>query len=102
MSRSLPCAVAAFLPLAGAALIAVTPDDPSRVPFLFPQTDFFILYWFAILVGVLFVQMLFFAVHAWRNPRVGPNRRIPWVVAIVFFAFVATPLYWWHYSETAT
>jgi hypothetical protein len=46
--------------------------------------------------------MLFFAVHAWRNPKVGADRRILWVVAIVLFAFVATPLYWWQYSDRAT
>jgi hypothetical protein len=46
--------------------------------------------------------MVFFAVHAWRNPKVGPNRRLLWVLAIFLAAALATPLYWWIYSEPAT
>jgi hypothetical protein len=92
----------ALLPLAGAVLIAAAPEDPTRAPALLPQTPLVIENWFVVLGAVLIAQMVFFAVHAWRNPKVGANRRILWVGAIVLAAFVATPLYWWQYSERAT
>ena len=102
MRRSVLWAVIALLPLAGALLMMAVPDDPNGTPILLPQTPFIVEHWFLVLASALLAQMLFFAVHAWRNPKVGPNRRMFWVVAIILFAFVATPLYWWHYSESAT
>jgi len=102
MRRSVPWAAIALLPLAGAVLVAAAPDDPTWTPGFLPQVPFIIENWFFILGAVLLMQVLFFAAHAWRNPKVGPNRRILWVVAIVLVAFVATPLYWWQYSERAT
>ena len=102
MRRSVLWAGAALLPLAGAVLIATTPEDPKGVPAGLPQVPFIIEHWFLVLGVVLLAQMVFFAVHAWRNPRIGPNRRMLWVVAIVLVAFIATPLYWWQYSERAT
>jgi len=102
MRRSIPWAVIAGLPLVGAVVIATAPEAPSQAPAFLPQTPGVVANWFIVLGAVLVAQMLFFAVHAWRNPKVGANRRIPWVVAIVLFAFVATPLYWWHFSESAT
>jgi hypothetical protein len=102
MRRTIPWAVAALLPIAGAIVIVAAPDDSARTPAPIPEIPFFVAHWFELLVILLLAQVLFFAVHAWRNPKVGPNRRLFWVVAIVSFAFVATPLYWWAYSDTAT
>jgi len=102
MRRSIPWAVIAVLPLVGAVLIATAPESPSQPPAFLPQTPSVIENWFIVLGAVLVAQMLYFAVHAWRNPKVGANRRIFWVVAIVLVAFVATPLYWWQYSDRAT
>jgi len=96
MSRSLPWAALALFPLVGLGFLAATGDDPSP-PFL-PRTEFVVLYWWLILGTLLLAQMVLFAVHAWRNPKVGPNRRLVWVVAIVLFPIVATPAYWWTYT----
>jgi hypothetical protein len=102
MRRSIPWGLIAFLPIAFALVLAFTPDSPSGAPAFLPQTPLIVEYWFLVFGGLALLQMLFFAVHAWRNPKVGHNRRLFWVVAILFFAVVSTPLYWWAYAEPAT
>jgi hypothetical protein len=100
--RSISWALAALLPVAGAAVMIAAPDDPAKAPAFLPQWSVVVEYWFLVLVVVLIAQMLFFAVHAWRNPKVGHNRRLLWVIAIALGSLVATPVYWWVYGEPAT
>ena len=102
MNRSVPWAMFALFPIASAILIASAPEDPKRAPVPLPQTPLVIEYWFLILAAALLVQVVFFVVHAWRNPKVGPGRRILWVVAMLSVSAIAIPLYWWRYSERAT
>ena len=82
--------------------MTVAPDDPTKAPAFLPQAPVVVEYWFLVLALVLVGQMLFFAVHAWRNPKVGHNRRLVWVIAIALASLIATPAYWWMYSEPAT
>jgi hypothetical protein len=86
MRRSIPWGVAALVPIAAAAVFGTAPLDPISAVFL---------------GAVFYGAILFFAFHAWWNPRVGVNRRIIWVVAIVVM-MVITPAYWWVYSDPAT
>ena len=102
MRRTPTWAVLALLPLAGAAVILSAPDDVTKAPAFLPNSPLVVEYWFLLVVVLLIVQMLFFAVHAWRNPKVGHNKRLLWVMGIALFAIISTPLYGWAYSDPAT
>jgi hypothetical protein len=101
MRRSPIWALAALLPIIGAVIIATAPDT-GGAPAWLPETDLVHLYWFAALAIVLLAQMTFFAMHAWRNPKVPRGHRVAWVVGILSFAIISTPVYWWLYAEPAT
>ena len=46
-------------------------------------------------IFLIFLLLAFYLVHAYRNERLTPERRLRWLVVLVFAHFVAMVVYWW-------
>jgi hypothetical protein len=99
VNRTLPFFVVALYPLAVLAILWVVPEGSTNAPFPFPQTEFFVKYWWLVLGGALIAQMIFVSVHTLRNPSMDAKRRFFWVFVIVCFPYFSIPIYWWTYSK---
>ena len=63
------------------------PDHFNAVmPFLF--------FFHFLTILLIFGLMLFYVVHAVRNPRVSGNMKIVWVICLVQLNIMAVPIYW--------
>ncbi len=103
MRRNIPWGLAALYPLVGLTYITIAQAaDPQFVPFLIPRTPFWISYWWLVIGGSFFVQLLFFLVHALMNPALSVRRRSIWALAIFIIGFIAVPFYWLFQSEKTT
>ena len=102
MRRSLLWGSMALYPLVALAYMIPASQVTEGAPFPFPQTPFFVVWWYMLLGLPIAIQTCFFAVHAWQNRRVGHTWRLLWVLAIFFCGVVVTPLYWWFLSDQAS
>ena len=47
----------------------------------------------ALMMGLL----VFYVVHAFKNPQLASDKRLLWVVVLFFGSFIAGLVYWWFY-----
>ena len=50
-------------------------------------------------IVLMIALMAAYLVHAFLNDRLTPDRRILWVVVLLFFSIFAFPVYWWLYMR---
>jgi hypothetical protein len=96
MKRTLPWALVALYPF---AILALVGNAPDMVASAFPQTEFFVKYWWIVVGGTILVEIIYFALHALSNSVVSIGHRILWLLVILFLPPFAIAAYWWTYSN---
>ena len=48
---------------------------------------------------ISFVLLAIYAIDIFRNPAVREDRRVMWLVLVLFVGPGAMPVYWWHYMR---
>ena len=71
------------------------PDDDFLIPF----GVLFALHMLAIVIALL--TTVFFVIDVFRNPRVGQDQRVLWLIVLLLAGVVAMPIYWWLYVRSS-
>lgn len=50
---------------------------------------------------LMFGLLAIYAIDIFRNPAVREDRRVMWLVLVLFVNIGAMPVYWWHYMRRA-
>ena len=48
-------------------------------------------------MAVMLLLMIFYIVHAFKNPALASDKRLLWVIVLFFGSLIAGIIYWFHY-----